>query len=284
MKKIKIINVDGFKYSYLEHAPYLKSLTEKYQHGKVIIPFGFWGAMDVFFNGKSDILSFFHYSDNSSWKSVKYFKFFGNFLCNCYINFFRFLKRQKLFYAYHIPLKKLHKFDTVIKKYFSQGYNVDFVYIGDLDKIGHKYGTSAPETIECIKRIDKVLSEENFDIIMSDNGMMDVTDVVEVPETEKCFIDSTLARYWGEKPKNMLMDKGKWITWENKLYGDYIFSANPGVLFLPNYWQGKKPAKGMHGYDSNVEDMKTLYVLNREGKRKDVDMKELHHIFLSFIK
>ena len=69
MKKIRIIDIDGFKYDYLEHAPYLKSLTEQYQHGKVTVPLGFWGAMDVFFNGKTDLLGFFYYTPNSSWKS-----------------------------------------------------------------------------------------------------------------------------------------------------------------------------------------------------------------------
>ena len=88
------------------------------------------------------------------------------------------LKRQKLFYAYHIPLKKLHLYDTPVKTYFDKKYPVEFVYIQELDTIGHIYGTTAPETIECIKKIDKQLENEQFDIILSDNGMMDVTETV----------------------------------------------------------------------------------------------------------
>jgi len=80
---MKIICLDAFKPSYLEHAPYLRSLTKKYQHGELETPLGFWGGMETFFKGKSDILAFFHHSSNSSLKWTKNFSWLSRFPLTC---------------------------------------------------------------------------------------------------------------------------------------------------------------------------------------------------------
>lgn len=68
------------------------------------------------------------------------------------------------------------------------------------------------------------------------------------------------------------LNKGKIIKWDKK-YGDLIFLTNPGVLISPNFWQGNKQIKAMHGYDKNCEG---FYIIKKENKRKNLDMKDLH--------
>ena len=72
----------------------------------------------------------------------------------------------------------------------------------------------------------------------------------------------------------MPLGKCKLIKW-NKKYGDYIYLANPGVVFLPNYWQTEK-VRGMHGYNPKIKDMKAFYMIRKEGKKKDLTMKQLY--------
>jgi hypothetical protein len=199
------------------------------------------------------------------------------------INLQRLLARKRLFRTGNLPLKKLYKFDTEVGKPFEKINGIDYLYIGKLDKTAHKYGTKSKETIEAIKEIDKSISKMKFDIILSDHGMIDVTKTISVPRTKDCLIDSTFARYWGEKP-NFDSNDGKWIEWEDKRYGEHIFLANPGVLILPNYWQGNMPVKAMHGYSPKCKDMNAVYILNREGKKKNLKVGELNKIFMQMLK
>ena len=108
--------------------------------------------------------------------------------------------------------------------------------------------------------------------------LIDIHKTISVPKTKECIIDSTFARYWKEKP-NFNLDDGKWINWGDKRYGDYIFLANPGILILPNFWQGKHPIKAMHGYDPKCKEMNAIYILNKNGKKKNLKVEGLHKIF-----
>ena len=276
MKKTKIICIDAFKPCYLEHAPYLRSLTESNQYGELKCPIGFWGGMETFFKGSSNILAFFYYSENSSLKWVKNLTFLGRRVVEILINLKRLCKDEKQFFLTHnIPLKKIYMFETAVKRAFEQdAQEIDYLHIGELDKISHEYGTKAAETIECIKTIDKRLERGDFDVVFSDHGMMDVNEIVKVPETENCFIDSTMARYWGDKELELPLGKGKIIKWD-KRYGDVIFLANPEVLILPNYWQGARAVKAMHGYSH--PEMSGFYIIkNGKNIKRDLDMKGLH--------
>lgn len=274
--------IDGFKEEYLKYAPYLENLTKKYIHGRLEMPLGFWGGVETFFRGKSDILAFFCKNKNSSIKWTKKFAFldifgkFGRLFLEIIINFQRLIKRRELFRTGKIPLDKLYKFDTEVKKPFYRVNGVDYKYYGDLDKIAHKYGTKNARIIEAIKKIDEKISRAEFDIIFSDHGMIDIKNIITVPETEDCFIDSTMARYWGKKPE-IKSKLGKWVS-GNEKYGHYIFLVKPGVLIFPNYWQNKNPEKAMHGYEP-CEDMKGIYIIKKIGKKKNIRVDELHKIF-----
>jgi hypothetical protein len=286
---MKIIMIDAFKPEYLKYAPYLSSLTRENQWGEVEMPLGFEGGMETFFKGESDKLALFYRKENSSLKFIKYFSFLekfgkaGRFVIDSIVNLPRFLRGQAIFKTGNIPLKRLWKFDFSVKIPFHKIPNVKYEYIGELDRIGHEYGTKSKEIILAVKKIDERLSKKKFDIILSDHGMMDVKKLISVPETEDCLIDSTFARYWGRNP-DFNSEYGEWIEVEDKRYGEYIFLANPGVLIFPNYWQKKNPVKAMHGYSPKCKDMNAIYILNSKGKKKDIKVEELHKIFLEVLK
>ncbi len=277
--------IDAFKPEYLEYAPYLSSLTKKFQWGELEMPTGHEGGMEIFFKGSSDKLALIYKKENSSLKFIKHFLFLekfgkvGRFIVDSMINFPRFVRRYELFRTENIPLKELWKFDFSVNEPFYKIKGVEYFYIQDLDIVGHKYGTKSKEIISAIKKVDEKILRMKFDIILSDHGMIDIKKNISVPKTDNCFIDSDMARYWGQKPQFDSRD-GKWIEWKDKKYGEHIFLANSGVLILPNYWQGKNPVKAMHGYDGKDKEMKAIYLLNREGIKKNLKVEELHKIFL----
>lgn len=285
---MKIIMIDAFKSEYLKHSPYLSSLTKKYQHGELKMPIGHWGGVEIFFRGKSNKLSLFQKKENSSLRWTKHFswleKLFGRNFIDALINFPRFLKGYELFRTGKVPIKQLWKFDFCVKKPLHNSKDIEFEYIGELDKISHQYGTESKETAQAIKKVDDRLSREDFDIIFSDHGMIDIKKIVSVPFSKNCFIDSDMARYWGneeelrEIKKRLPLEDGKIINWEDKSYGELIFIVKPEILILPNYWQGKKPAKAMHGYYGNNKELNGIYIIKKQGSKKNIKVEELHNI------
>lgn len=271
--------LDSFKPEYIRYTTYLKDMCRKYQHGELETPLGFWGGMEVFFRGQSEKLAFFYYNEKSSWKWMKNFIWLGKinrFAFDILLNLWNVAKGNELFRTNNIPMNKFHLFDTDVKTPFQKGLDIKYISFHELDGIAHKYGTKSIEVINEVRRLDELLKEINWDIIMSDHGMLDINEFVKMPETDKCFIDSTLARYWREKPNGIPEEKCNQINWRNSnKYGDYIYLANPGVCFFPNYWQ-TKPCIGMHGYNPKIKDMKAFYIVKKEGSRKDLTMKELH--------
>ena len=287
--------IDAFKLDYLKYAPYLSSLTKKYQWGELEMPSGHWGGVEIFFKGESDKLALFH-KGKGRLRWVRYFSWldnFGNlgrFVIDCMINFGRWLRGEEISRTGKIPLRRLWRFDFSVKKPLYSGLPIKFTHILDLDEAGHRYGTKSKEMIEKIKQIDMRVSKMDFDIIFSDHGMADVTKIISVPVTKNCFIDSDMARYWGsddeleEVKKKLPMKHGKIIDWPDKSYGELIFMVNTGVLILPNFWQGREKVKAMHGYDGKHKEMKAIYILNKKGKKKNFKVRELHKIFKEMLR
>ena len=285
MKKLKVIMIDAFKPSYLRYAPYLKSLTEKYQHGELDMGIGHWRGVEILFEGKSDNIAVF-YKNNNSLNYLKHFVWlenfgrFGIFFIYILFNLTRLINGYELFSISSMPISvnRLYKFDVSVKKH--AGKKHFFSYFPQLDILGHKYGTKSKEIIEAIKKIDKKISRMNWDLIFSDHGMADVKKIISVPITKNCFIDSDMARYWGnikeleDIKKKFPLKYGKIIEWDKK-FGDLIFLANTNVLIFPNFWN-EKPVKAMHGYDGKHKDMKAFYIIKKNGREKNLDAKELH--------
>ncbi len=282
--------IDAFKPQYLEHAPYLSSLTEKFQWGELEMPIGHEGGVEKVFKGGSEKLALFYKKENSSLRFVKRLVFLerfgkaGRFILDCMVNFPRFLKGYELFRTGKIPMKDLWKFEFSVQEPMHKSLNVEFKYFPELDKIGHEFGTKSREIISGIKKLDKKIAQEDFDLIFSDHGMIDIEKAISVPQTRDCFIDSDMARYWGsdeelEKIKKQLpLTEGKIIEWKNKEYGDLIFIVKPGILILPNFWQGGKKVKAMHGYFGKHREMKGIYLIKRGGKKKNLDAGKLHRV------
>ena len=199
MTKKIVIMLDSFKPEYLKHTTYLKEKTREFQHGELETPLGFWGGMDSFFHGSSDKLAFYYYNERSSWKWIKYFIWLGRFPTDVIINLWNVFLGNEMFRTNNIPLNRFHKFDTDVKMPLHRGTKIKYIYFHELDGIAHKYGTKSEEVKKEVQRLDEKLKDMKWDIIMSDHGMLNIKEFVKVPETEKCFIDSTLARYWKEK-------------------------------------------------------------------------------------
>ncbi len=283
MKKLKVIMIDAFKPSYLKYAPYLKSLTEKYQHGDLDMGIGHWRGVEILFSGKSNTIAVF-YKNRNSLKFIKHllwlenFGKIGIFIVEILVNLPRLIMGYELVRTTNIPLNILYKFDISVKKHVAKKHH--FTYFDDLDKLGHKYGTESEQIKNAIKKIDQKISKISFDLIFSDHGMADVKRVISVPITENCFIDSDMARYWGNKneladiKKKLPLEYGKIIEW-NKEYGDLIFLANTESLIFPNFWN-KNPVNAMHGYDGKDKEMKAFYLLKKKGTRRDLRAEELH--------
>ena len=127
-------------------------------------------------------------------------------------------------------------------------------------------------------------------VIVGDHGMTSVDRIVNAEEEIRAwsqthdfvvgrdfqyFLDSTLIRIWthnrrceallpdlfGRTPLDWngeLRDvtgadlKGR--SWAS-LYGDVIWSADPGCLVFPNFFQRDRPVAGMHGYPPDDESM-----------------------------
>ena len=169
MNKLKVIMIDAFKSDYLKYAPFLKSLTEKYQHGELEMIPGHWGAIQLLFEGKSDVLALF-YKDKDSLKFLrnflwlKYFGKLGKFTIDIIFNAMRLLKGYELFRIRDMPLEIICRFDISVKRHFAKKKNIDFIYFGELDKLAHKYGTNSIKVKKAIEKIDRKISEMRFDI------------------------------------------------------------------------------------------------------------------------
>jgi hypothetical protein len=172
-----------------------------------------------------------------------------------------------------------------------------FLYISDLDHIGHTYGGSSDKYEIKLNEIIKYISfiKNKFDInnlsadflIFGDHGMVDVKQVIDIEEILSklplkkerdytYFLDSTLARFWykNEKVKGIINNSlrndkfGSWINsndrrkyqinYNHNKFGDDIWWASGGTLISPNFWQGKDFIKGMHGYRNEVVENNTM--------------------------
>ena len=294
-EKIKVLMIDAFKLDYLKHAAYLKSMTSKYQWGELQMPRGHWGGEDIMFNGKTNKIALFRKSGESSlwWGRyftwLDYFGSVGRFILDCMINFIRLIRGKELFRTGSVPLNRLWKFDFCVQKPLGKIPRVDKKYFGELDVVGHKYGTKSKEIVNEIKKLDKKVSKLDWDIIFSDHGMIDVSKTISVPITKDCFIDADLARYWGEKKeldeikKKLPLKDGKIIDWPDKSFGELIFMVNTGVLISPNFWQGHEKAKAMHGYDGKHKEMKAFYLIKKKGKKQNLKVEDLHKILRKMI-
>lgn len=203
-----------------------------------------------------------------------------------------------------------------------------FFHIGDLDRVGHKYGPESVEIKEALKSVDKGIerivkvAKERFEevhfVIMGDHGMMEVQRHLDIrAELKKLpvklekdylvFLDSTMARFWffSGRAESVIIDmldnmegghilsqeeKDKYhLNYSHNKFGDIIFLADPGVLIFPNFYQNKKPVKGMHGYAPETPEQQSALVIHspkvKESKQfeEPVDMRRVFPTVLELL-
>jgi len=188
-----------------------------------------------------------------------------------------------------------------VEKDLSLPIDFAFFHIGDLDRVGHKYGPESVEIRAALKNVDKGIkrivkvAKERFEevhlIIMGDHGMMEVRNHLDIwSELKKLpvklekdylvFLDSTMARFWffSDRAEKLIVDMldnvegGHIISQEEKdryhlnyshnKFGDIIFLVDPGVLIFPNFYQSRKPVKGMHGYAPETPEQQSALVIH----------------------
>jgi len=175
-----------------------------------------------------------------------------------------------------------------------------FLFIADLDGIGHSYGPESREYLTGVQRVGRFI-ERVYDrmvevhqnvraLVFSDHGMAKVQKTVDirailsrlslrVPEEYIYFLDSTLARFWFFNSRARVqvrealegVEGGRWlnsqdreiyrIRYPHNRFGDEIWWADGGTLIFSNFWQDRKPVKGMHGYRREVKENHASFIL-----------------------
>jgi hypothetical protein len=174
-----------------------------------------------------------------------------------------------------------------------------FLYTAELDALMHRVGIFHEAVVEKLLVYERFLADviergkaAGRDIsvyLLSDHGMADVHDTFDLwGEVEKrglevgrdylAFYDSTMARLWcddrtraevagvlsGAGVGRELADdelESYGCLFEDRAYGNAIFLANPGVMFVPSF-MGRARVAAMHGYDPEDAYSKGCFLTN----------------------
>jgi len=220
--------------------------------------------------------------------------------CRSVFDYLRKLKKKWMFHG--IPNYRVD-IDSVIRRVSYELHppiSFAFLHIGDLDRVGHKFGPSSSELKNTLKKVDngikKIINiaKSRFDsvdlVIIGDHGMIEVNKYIDIWSRLKqlslqleqdylVFLDSTMARFWffNKISKIKIIESlnglagGHILSKEEKIkyhlnyphnrFGDIMFLADPGVLIFPNFYQWHKPLKGMHGYAPEVRGQQSAFII-----------------------
>ena len=155
-------------------------------------------------------------------------------------------------------------------------------------------------------------------LVIGDHGMMEVKQHIDIlSELKKLsvtlekdflvFLDSTMARFWffSERAEDLITDmlddlegghiisqqeKDKYhLNYSHNKFGDIIFLVDPGVLIFPNFYQNRKPVKGMHGYAPETPEQQSALLIHsskvKEPKKfeKPADMRRVFPTLLDLL-
>jgi hypothetical protein len=179
-------------------------------------------------------------------------------------------------------------------------YRMLFFYSAALDAVMHAHGTRSGETRSCLEDFERFVQEmlglglkahsEVRLLVFGDHGMADTQGTYDllsriealdlrVPQDFLPFLDSTMARFWftdpgaRERVEDLLatVDCGRIIDDEecdrlgilfpDRRYGELLFLADPGWLFVPSF-MGHQPLAAMHGYHPEDQDSDTILLAN----------------------
>jgi hypothetical protein len=177
--------------------------------------------------------------------------------------------------------------------------DVLFLYTAELDALMHRVGIFDLAVEKKLRGYERFVGSifqqsrragrEVAVYLLSDHGMTDVHTTVDawgdltraglsLGTDYLAFFDSTMARLWcdgrvreaaagvlagaaQELTDGQLTDHG--CLFEDRSYGDAIFVAHPGVMFVPSF-MGRAPVAAMHGYDPNDRYSLGCFMTNDE--------------------
>ena len=231
---------------------------------------------------------------------------------------FHLLNENNMKYFYHcIPDNKVKSkivYERFIKEY-SEVYDYSFLFIGDLDSVGHKYGPKSDERKKTLKIVDRYIEkiynyaktkDNNLDIvILGDHGMVDVEYTIDIwNQIESLskdlkfdyFIDATMLRIWirDNKYKKKIIDiinevggliyidkefENKYdICYNHNYFWDECWQVKEGYILHPNFFDTKDSPLGMHGYLPETQNNKPMYILNSNKICKDFNGKKINDV------
>ena len=193
------------------------------------------------------------------------------------------------------------RIEAVVERYLKDECGANdfaFLFVGDLDRIGHRYGPDSEQREEMLRRVDSgigqiyaraaSLYEEVHLVVFGDHGMVEVERYESLEETIRAagldmrkdlyFLDSTFARFWVEDPgrrahlERLLddlpfgrvisgADRARYrIRYPHNYFGDVLFAVDDAVLIHPSFYStGRYPPKGMHGYLPGCRDNESAF-------------------------
>lgn len=194
--------------------------------------------------------------------------------------------------------------ERVVRKALNIRSKPDIIYVRlmNLDEVTHTHGINSNERIECVRDTDAAVQTivkhvENVGldpiiILFADHGMVNVTEKIDVMGAINntglregrdyiVFLDSTMARFWAEQPILLKigsilekLGKGRLLSKESlkryhaplsRRYGDLVYLVDPGIIILPNYYQGTNTVLAMHGYDPGIPNQDSIFMISGEG-------------------
>ena len=171
----------------------------------------------------------------------------------------------------------------------------------ELDHIAHACGVGSPEFDHHVEHIDSWVSDlkeeflkrypDGVVIVVSDHGMVNVNKRVHIKlesvlgtpgkRPYAYFLDGTILRVWTfdarirARCKEYLnsLEVGVILTSDERkrwgvsspTFGDIIFVANEGVMFVPSFW-GRKLSRAMHGYLPDLASQHGIFLCSQPLK------------------
>lgn len=217
---------------------------------------------------------------------------------------FDYLRDAQMDFFYQGPFGfdcKAEKVKNLVKSQFSEDVPFMFLFIEDLDKVGHELGPDSDLCRKTANLVDKALSDiyqflkkkyhEIEIIVFGDHGMVKVTEYLDfktilnklplvIGDDYIYFLDSTFVRFWffKENARDIMLSELKTIKggrivsesekvkyrirYKNRKFGDLIFWIDAGAMLFPNFWHVKNKKKGMHGYRDEAIDNHAKFIFH----------------------
>lgn len=176
-----------------------------------------------------------------------------------------------------------------------------YFFLGSIDAYSHKYGQDAPETIERLHNLDRLVQAQydayrrrvsDFDVfVFSDHGHIPSEGRVDIHDAFRRhgynlsrwihLIESNYARFWFRSDDERAVaerilstiEQGSVLTQQDyrryhlempdNRYGDLVFHLEPPYLFTKTIWGFNRGQRSMHGYRPDYPDSDGIFLSQR---------------------